>query len=95
MSTSNKLWCVFAVLILLFVFAFPTIGSRVGIMVEEGDADPSDYAWKLIFPNASLSVTNNVATIDLSGSYIATTMLDDTKGNGDTTYLWSADKIFD
>ena len=68
MSTSNRLWFVFVVIVLIFAFALPTIGSRVGIMTQEADGDPaSTYVYSIKFPNGTYSIANNVGTLDFSG----------------------------
>lgn len=41
-------------------------------------------------------VTSNVLGVASEGTdYLAGARIDDTKGNGDTTYIWSADKVYD
>lgn len=42
------------------------------------------------------TTTTGVLSIAADGTdYLAPTRIDDTKGNGDTGYVWSADKVFD
>lgn len=58
-------------------------------------------SWTL--PTAASGGDNYLLNVDADGTmgytapstFLAATALDDTKGNGDTAYLWSADKIYD
>jgi len=63
MSIKGKLLC-----LLILLFAFPAHALRVGILAQEADGIPSAYIYKLIVPNDSLSITNNIGTYVDAGS---------------------------
>jgi hypothetical protein len=56
-----------------------------------------DSAFSSIFtPGVTTDHGNLVGLLDDDHTqYLLDTQLDDTKGNGDTTYIWSADKVYD
>ena len=58
-------------LLLIFVlclvpFSSLAFGQGIGFMAEEADGSPSAYAYKMIVPNNSLSVTSSVATLSIA-----------------------------
>lgn len=59
----------FLALVLLLAWAGLANAASVGILVEEGDGSPTGYAYKLLVPNGSLSLTSSVATMDFSSVY--------------------------
>jgi len=57
---------------LFFMFAFPSIGSRVGILTQEVDGGPAaTYVYNIKFPNGTYSITGNVGTLDLDALFAA------------------------
>lgn len=65
-----------------------TLDNQVANKVFAGPTSGADAK-----PTFRLLVAADIP--DLSATYILGSRLDDTKGNGDTTYIWSADKVYD
>jgi len=54
------------ILMLLCLFAPASFADRIGALNSEPDGTPNEeYAYKYIFPNGSLSITNGVATVSI------------------------------
>jgi len=53
----------------ILLMASVSYGLEPGLIgVEEGDGSPSAHVWKLIVDNNTLSVSDSIATIDISGA---------------------------
>jgi hypothetical protein len=63
MSTLVKL--LFLLLCLIPTLAF---GQNIGVMINEADGSPTGYAYKLVVPNDSLSLTSSVGTLSFLAS---------------------------
>ena len=77
------------VLLICFLFAgylAPVSADKIGIIAEESDGDPSDYAYKVKFPNGSLSVTGGVATYGGGGSSVPSISFLDSAYDSDSTF---------
>jgi hypothetical protein len=53
----------FFIVFFILVFSSPSYAARLGIMNSEGDGTPGDvYAYKVVWPNGTISITNGVLT---------------------------------
>ena len=43
--------------------------DKIGVLVKESDGSPDAYAYQLIFPNSTVSITNSVATISTGTTF--------------------------
>jgi len=58
-----------AVIIFMFMVVSQSHGLSPGLIgVEESDGDPSGHVWKIKVDNNALSITDSIATLDLSGA---------------------------
>jgi hypothetical protein len=58
----------FFILLVIFIYASPSQAARLGIMNSEGDGSPGDvYAYKVVWPNGTISITNGVLTFTEAG----------------------------
>lgn len=52
----------FAAVLVLFLIS-PTLADRIGVINSEGDGSPADvYAYKIVWPNGTISIVNGVLT---------------------------------
>lgn len=54
-----------------------------------------NYAFGITLTNTTNVTFPTSGTLATVAGTLANTVLDDTKGNGDTAFVWSADKVFD
>lgn len=66
------------------VEAFGTDVKALGVKIGDLSTLPTTVKTSVV-----------ASIIELANQIASQTSIDDTKGNGDTTYTWSADKIFD
>jgi hypothetical protein len=54
-----------------------------------------NYAFGITLTNTTSVTFPTSGTLATTAGTLANTVLDDTKGNGDTAFVWSADKVYD
>lgn len=75
---------------------YAPIGAKYIVQQANGSLTDEQPLGTLATGILKNTTTTGILSIAADGTdYLAPTRIDDTKGNGDTGYVWSADKVFD